>query len=156
MRKMLYAAFVLNLGVWGSVLGVSAALQATARVVILPSADAPITLDAVRVTTGPSRLAFTATNAGPKKVTAYSVSVFWFPPAGQRHGFMSQEQQPPTSLGSGEVQKAVMPLFDRMTLGPETTLIVAIRSATFDDGTEWKNNDLNGRVDEKARELKLP
>jgi hypothetical protein len=156
MRKMPYAAAVLTLGVWGSVLALSAAFEATARVVILPTANTPITLDAIRVTTGPSRLAFTATNAGPKKVTAYSVSVFWFPPAGQRHGFMSQEQQPSTSLGTGEVQKAVMPLFDRMPLGPETTLIVAVRSATFDDGTEWKHSDLNGRVDEKARELKLP
>lgn len=156
MRRMLHVAAVLTLGVCASVLGVSAALEATARVVILPSANGPITLDAVRVTTGPSRLAFTATNAGPKKITAYSVSVFWFPPAGQRHGFMSQEQQPSTSFASGDVQKAVMPLFDRMPLGPETTLIVAVRSATFDDGTEWKQSDLNGRVDEKARELKLP
>jgi hypothetical protein len=50
-----------------------------------------------------------------------------------------------------------MSLADRgLTPGAETTLIVAVASATFDDGTTWSNDQLNARVNEKARELKLP
>jgi hypothetical protein len=37
------------------------------------------------------------------------------------------------------------------------TLIVALRGATFEDGTEWKPSvdKINARVTEKAHELKL-
>jgi hypothetical protein len=155
MRKVPYAVVVLMLGVWGSVL-TGGAQEAAARVVVLPSANAPITLDAIRVATNPSSLAFTATHTGQRQVSAYTLSVFWFPPVGQRHGFISQEQQPPASLRNGDAQKAVMPLSDRVPLGADTTLIVAVRSVAFDDGTAWKNDEINAQVDEKARELKLP
>ena len=156
MRKMSYVVTVLTLGAWGLAQPMSAGQQTGARVVMLPSANAPITLAAAQVATNPSSLSFTATHAGPKKVSAYTVSVYWFPPAGQRHGFMSKEQQPSTSLGNADVQKAVMALSDRVALGSDSTLIVAVTSATFDDGTEWKNDQINTLVDEKARELKLP
>jgi hypothetical protein len=161
MRKGCCAVALLTLGLYGSVVAVGRArngveAQDATRVVILPDVDAPITLDAVRVATDPSSVAFSATNTGLKKVRAYIVSAFWFPPAGQRHGFVSQEQQPPTSLGNGQVQRAVMPLPDRLQLGSETTVIVAVRSATFDDGTEWKDDEVSAQVNERARELKLP
>jgi hypothetical protein len=129
--------------------------QNAARVIVLPIADAPLSLDAIHVNS--TSLEFTATNTASKKVTAYNVSAFWFPPAGQRHGFTSQEQRPLASLRNGEAHHTIMSLADRgLTLGPETTLILAVRSATFDDGTSWSNDQLNARVDEKARELKLP
>jgi hypothetical protein len=163
MRKVRYAVAVFALGFSGSVLAVASARNvvaaqdaAAARVVILPIADGPITLDAARVATNPSnRLAFTATNTGPKKVRDYTVSVFWFPPAGQPHGFVNLENEPSANLGKGDAQAAVMPLSDRLRLGSDTTLIVAVRSATFDDGSEWRADDINARVNEKARELKL-
>jgi hypothetical protein len=42
-------------------------------------------------------------------------------------------------------------------LGSDVTLIVALRGATFEDGTEWKPSmdEINARVAEKAHELKL-
>jgi hypothetical protein len=141
-----------------AVLGaMSGSAQERPRVVVLSTADAPLILDAVQVDQG--ALVFTARNVGVKKVTAYAASVYWFPPAGQRHGFTTQEQHPLASLGGGDVHQTVMPLpltDPRATFGPETTLIVALRGVTFDDGTSWNDDAINARVSEKARELKLP
>jgi hypothetical protein len=163
MRKVRDVVAVLVLGIYGSVLGVVsardvvAAQDAGARVVILPIADAPVTLDSGRVATDPSRVAFTTRNTGPKNIRAYIVSVFWFPPAGQRHGFKSQQQEPSAILRRDDAHQAIMSLPEGMQLGSDMTLIVAVRSATFEDGTEWKPSmdEINARVTEKAHELKL-
>jgi hypothetical protein len=162
MRKVRDVVTVLVLGMCGSVLGVVSARNVVAapdvgaRVVILPMTDAPVTLDAARVATDPSRLAFTTRNTGPKNIRAYIVSVFWFPPAGQRHGFNSQQQEPSASLRRGDAHQAVMSLSEGL-LGSDVTLIVALRGATFEDGTEWKPSvdEINARVTETAHELKL-
>jgi hypothetical protein len=114
-------SLALALAVSGSI-GVAG--QNTARVVVLPIEDAPLSLDAIHVNS--TILEFTATNTASKNVT-------------------------------GKAHQTIMSLADRgLTLGPETTLILAVRSATFDAGTSWSNDQLYARVDEKARELKLP
>ena len=56
----------------------------------------------------------------------------------------------------GDAHQAVMSLSEGL-LGSDVTLIVAVRSAAFEDGTEWKPSvdEINARVTEKAHELKL-
>jgi hypothetical protein len=148
-------SFILTLLALG-VLGRTALTgQDAARVVILPSTDAPIVLNAARVATDSSTVTLTATNNGSKNVKAYTVSVFWFPTVG-RHGFATQAQRPSAILSTGASHEAAVPLRNGVTLDSSTTLIIAARSAAFDDGTSWNNDDVSAQVDAKARELGLP
>ena len=155
MKRLSLAAVLLVVGAgFGSSLDAKSepAQSQSARIVVLPSPDVPVTLDAARVVADPGGVAFTATNTTPKQVRAYSVTVFVYPPAGQRHGFVNAEP-PPRGLTQGQAEKATMTLASR-TLGPDTTLVLAVKNVVFEDGTEWSAQDLLARVDQKVQSLK--
>jgi len=157
MKRLTLAAVllvVLGAGFGGSLDAKSEPAQSqSAPIVVLHSPDVPVTIDAARVVADPAGVAFTATNTTPKQVRAYSVTVFVYPPAGQRHGFVNAEQTPPRGLTQGQADKATMTLANR-TLGPDTTLVLAVKNVAFEDGTEWSAPDLPARVDQKVQSLK--
>jgi len=70
---------------------------------------------------------------------------------------MIQEPRLSAGLEQYEANHAVMPLPPGVTLGPKTTLIIAVESARFSDGTEWRPSagEVSARVHEKALQLKL-
>jgi hypothetical protein len=102
-----------------------------------------------------STVNFTATNSGAKAVRSYSVSIFYFPRAG-RHGFVTGVQHPSSPLMMGQSHLGNLAISNQVPLSAETTLIMAVKSVTFDDGSSWSNDTLNAQVDQRARELSLP
>jgi hypothetical protein len=153
MRKM-SALAVLVFVVSGLVLA-AWRVEAQARVITMPSAEVSLTLGAIQVMPDSSTVSFTATNTGSKSVRSYSVSAFWFQPRG-RLGFTTQVQRPSTSLGMGQSHQATMSVDNRVSLGSETSLIVVVKTVTFDDGTSWNDDNVIDHVNQRARELNLP
>ena len=126
------------------------------RAVALREADAPVTLSTAWRVNEPPTVAFNATNTSSKRVSGYTVFVFWFP-HGPRSGFVIQEPRLPAALERREGRAAVMTLPPGVTLDSKSTLIIAVDSVRFDDGTEWRSSGggAHARVDQKARALKL-
>src|SRR5262249_37895121 len=130
-------------------------VQGQARVVSLAMAASSVTLSNPRVSADSSTGSFTATNAGVKAVRSYAVSIFSFPRAG-RHGFATGVQHPSSPIPIGQSHQGSLPISNQVSLTSDTTLIMAVKTVTFDDGTSWTNDDLNSQIDQRARELNLP
>ena len=123
----------------------------------VPIADAPLNLAVrrIHVQAEGSEIHFVVTSTATKKISTYTVTAYWYPPLGKRHGFASGEQHPASALSKDAVHEASLKLPKRAPIDVGTTVVVALTAAAFEDGTEWRpdSNRLTESVARTAREL---
>ena len=131
--------------------------QAPVQLGGVPVPDAPLSLAVKQIHIKPegSEIRFAVTATAAKKISTYTVSAYWYPPRGKRHGFASSVQHPPAALSKDVVHETSLQLPARAPIDVGTTVVLAVTAASFEDGTEWRPdpNRLTESVNKAAQEL---